>query len=125
MTEFFQNLLLIMTPAILAIVGYVAVQLELMFKRRTGLQIEGYHRDALHLALETGARLAISKAAIRGRGDGDVLWIDDDEPTIDDLKAQVVAYAQRSVPDAINFLKAEFDQLLDMASAKLDEKMSS
>lgn len=98
MIELFQSLLLIMSPAILAIAGYVAMQLEITVKRRNGLRIEEYHRDALHLALETGARLAISKAALRSRDKDDVLSIHDDEPTIDDLKTQVLAYARDPAP---------------------------
>ena len=32
---------------------------------------------------------------------------------------EVIDYARRSVPDAIEYLGASFDQLLDMAEAKV------
>lgn len=114
MTEFFQNVLIVMGPLLLTLLGYVAVQIEISIKRKTGLQIEGYHRDALHSALNTGASLALAWAARQ-----------DTEPTLLDLKRHVVEYAKRSVPDALTYLGAEFDQLIDMSTAKLEEKMSA
>ena len=82
------------------LLGWLAIQL----RRRYGIQIEAVHRDALHTALMSG----VSRAMELG-------W---DRRAIAD---EALAYAKRSVPDAIASLRAEDDLLRDLAVAKLGE----
>lgn len=73
---------------------------------KLGVDIEAKHREALHSAIMTGIRLALSKghignAAIR----------------------EAQEYAKRSVPGAIGKLKPSREILSDLAAAKLQEVM--
>ena len=104
------QLLTILTPVLLALAGWVAVRVETRIKRMTKVEMESYHRDALHLALSTGVKLAIARVLRDGKAV---------DAHLEDIKAQVVGYARQSVPDAISFLGAEFERLLDIAEAKV------
>ena len=83
-----------------AVISWTAVRLT----KKTGLEIEQHHRDALHTALMTAARLALAKqltgaAAI--------------ELALD--------YAKRSVPDAIRKLNPPQAVIENLAKAKLEQ----
>lgn len=83
-----------------AVISWAAVR----FTKKTGLDIEQRHRDALHTALMTAARLALAKqltgaAAI--------------ELALD--------YAKRSVPDAIRKLNPPQAVIENLAKAKLEQ----
>lgn len=105
-----EQLMTILTPILLALAGLVAVRVETRIKRMTHVELESYHREALHLALSTGVKLAVAKALRDGQSV---------DAHIEDIKAQGVAYARQSVPDAIDYLKAQFDHLLTMAESKV------
>ncbi|WP_347138976.1 hypothetical protein [Paracoccus sp. SSK6] len=66
------------------------------------------------MALSTGVKLAVAKLVRDGKSVN---------THIEDIKAQGVAYARQSVPDAIEYLKAQFDRLLDLAESKIDESV--
>ena len=83
-----------------AIIGWLAAQA----KARWGLEIEARHREALHSALMTGVRHALSEGA-QGRTA---------------IAEAAVDYVQTSVPDALAALKPQPDQLKDMAEATLE-----
>lgn len=87
----------IVLASILAWVANVA-------RRKWGIDVEARHRDALHSALLTGARLALERKL--------------------DLKAAIgliLGHAQASVPDAIAALKPSARVLEDLAQSKLRE----
>lgn len=71
-------------------------------RRRWGIQIEQAHRDALHKALMTGARVAAARALPQAQAV--------------DL---AVGYAQASVPDAIKALRPAPGVLENLARSKL------
>lgn len=107
-----EQILTLLTPVILAVVGLVAARIEARIQRVTNAELESYHRDALHMALTTGVRLAIAKI-VRDSQSVDA--------HVEDIKAQAVSYARRSVPDAIAYLSAQLDAMLDIAESKIDE----
>lgn len=77
-------------------------------KRKFGIDIEAKHRDALHSALMTGARLA---AARQLTGPGALQLILD--------------YVRNSVPDALATLTPSQAVLTDLADAKLQEVLGT
>lgn len=77
-------------------------------KRKFGIDIESRHRDALHSALMTGARLA---AARQLTGPGALQLIMD--------------YVRKSVPDALATLDPSQAVLTDLADAKLQEALGA
>lgn len=97
-----------------AIVGYVLLRVEGYVKAKTGIEIEARHREALHRALDTGARAAVSK--ITGN------WDAADEAAIrKELSDQIKAYIRGSVPDALKTLKPSEDvknELIESAVQK-------
>jgi hypothetical protein len=83
-----------------AIIGWLAAQA----KARWGLEIEARHREALHSALMTGVRHALSEG-VQGRTA---------------ITRAAVGYVRVSVPDALAALKPGPGQLTDMAEATLE-----
>ncbi|QBX34575.1 hypothetical protein E4191_07520 [Paracoccus liaowanqingii] len=73
-------------------------------KRKFGIDIEAKHRDALHSALMTGARLAAAR-----------------QMTGAAATALVLDYARQSVPDALAKLSPPASVLKDLAEAKVQE----
>ena len=110
--DFLQAMLTAMMPVFLAGAGYLAVKAERRIRALTHVEMESYHREALHLALETGVRLGIAKMLRDGVSAEGEIW---------NLKRQAVDYARKSVPDAISYLNASFDRLIDLADAKVEE----
>lgn len=78
--------------------------LSVTAKRKFGLDIEARHREALHSALTTGARLAL-----------------DGKLTGDAAVNLAIDYARASVPDAIRALVRDDGVLMRLAEAKLRE----
>ena len=83
-----------------AVIGWAAMAA----KRKWGLDVEARHREALHSALMTGARMALDRA-ISPQGAADL----------------AVGYAEVSVPDAIRALKPSREVLINLARAKVAE----
>lgn len=88
-----QEFMTYITPALLALLGAL---LSFGINRVTGIlqvalgiEIEKRHREALHSAIMTGARAAATKGPQAG---------------LEALKAEALAYARASVPDAIRAL---------------------
>ncbi|TQS72695.1 hypothetical protein ERN12_02545 [Rhodobacteraceae bacterium] len=74
-------------------------------KDRFGLEIEARHREALHSALMTGARLALSRMGAHGSNSA---MID-----------AALSYAHMSVPDSIKRLRPSENLLAELAESKL------
>lgn len=87
-----------------ALIGWAAAKL----RARWGIEIEAAQREALHQALMTGAQLALTR---RGRRQ--------DGRDLDLLARDAVAYAQTSVPDAIQALAPRDGVLKNLAAAKI------
>lgn len=83
-----------------AVIGQAALQL----KARWGIDIEQAHQDSLHRALMSGIRAALMRG-LTGASATEV----------------AIAYAQRSVPDAMKALNPAPDVLRSLAEAKLRE----
>lgn len=95
-------------PALLQLAGIVLAavigQAALKLKSRWGIDIEKAHQDSLHRALMSG----INSALMRNF-------------TGTSAAEAAVAYAKRSVPDAIKALNPASDVLRSLAEAKLRE----
>lgn len=72
------------------------------FTKRTDIEIEAWHRDALHSALMTGAQLAAARQLTGKAATGLIL-----------------EYVRHSVPDALAKLSPDAGVLADLAEAKL------
>lgn len=83
-----------------ALIGWAAMAA----KRKWGLDIEARHREALHSALMTGARMALDRA-LSPQGAADL----------------AVGYAEASVPGAIRALKPSREVMVNLARAKVAE----
>lgn len=94
------HLLEILGLILTAIIGWAASKA----RQKWGLDIEAKHRDALHQALMTGARLAASRQ-------------------LDAAKAidLILGYVRTSVPDAIGKLNPPQSVLENLAKAKIEE----
>lgn len=77
-------------------------------KRKFGIDIEAKHRDALHSALMTGARLAAARQ-LTGAG----------------ALQLILDYVRKSVPDALATLAPSQTVLTDLADAKLQEALGT
>lgn len=83
-----------------ALISWAAVAVQ----RKWGLDIEARHREALHSALMTGARMALDRAL-----------------SPQSAAELAVAYARESVPDAMRKLQPSPEVLANLARAKLAE----
>ena len=102
--EIFEALLPLVLEAVSVLLALLLGWLAVQLRRRYGIQIEAAHRDALHTALMSGVSRAIELGLDRRA-----------------IADEALAYAKRSVPDAIAALRAEDDLLRDLAVAKLGE----
>lgn len=75
-------------------------------KRKFGIDIEAKHRDALHSALMTGARLAAAR-----------------QLTGPSALQLILDYVRKSVPDALATLAPSHTVLTDLADATLQEAL--
>ena len=94
---------------VLAIVGWAASFLPARFR----LDIEQRHRDALHLALDTGVGLLI-----------DTMQRHPAVSVPDRAVTQVLTYVRNSVPDAIRNLGPSQAQLEAMARSRIQERLA-
>ena len=85
------------------IVGYAATWIS----AKSGIDVEAGDRNALHSALLTGARLALTRQ-LTGQA----------------AIALILQYASKSVPDALQRLKPNQGILRDLAESKLQEAAS-
>lgn len=102
-------------PYIVEIVGIaIAAALGWIFeliRRRTGLDIEAKHREALQSALTNAAGLVIAKT-------GDAL--EGFKPSTGNVRMdEGIVYVLKSVPDAIAYFGLTPDKLRDLLEAKL------
>lgn len=104
----FQELYGVVLPVLLQLAGIVLAaiigQAALKLKTRWGIDIEQAHQDSLHRALMSGIRAALMRG-LTGTSATEV----------------AIAYAQRSVPDAMKALNPAPDVLRSLAEAKLRE----
>lgn len=94
------HILELMAGALSAMIGWAAMAA----KRKWGLDIEARHREALHSALMTGARMALDRAL--------------SPQSAADL---AIGYAEASVPGAIRALRPTPEVLVNLARAKVAE----
>ncbi|EGJ19631.1 hypothetical protein RSWS8N_15764 [Cereibacter sphaeroides WS8N] len=86
--------------ALTALIGFATVR----FQRWTGIQIEARHREALHSAIMTAARVAVARGLTR------------------DVATEFVsAYVRASVPDALKRLSPSVETLDALVRSKLLE----
>lgn len=93
-------LLELIALALTLLIGWVAMR----FTALTGIEIQARHRDALHSALMTGARAALSRGL-----------------PMQQAVEYAVGYAQSSVPGAIAKLRPPEPVMQQLARAKLQE----
>lgn len=95
-------------PHLLELVGGALAALlswaAMAARAKWSIDIEARHREALHSALMTGARMALDRAL--------------SQASAADL---AVGYARASVPGAIKALRPSPDVLVNLARAKLQE----
>ena len=92
---------------ITAIVGWIATQIQ----KRTGIEVEAKHRDALQAALTNAAGLIVAKA----QGSLGDRTIDVRHPVI----ADAITYVNRAAPDAVARFGLTPAQLAEKLVAKL------
>ncbi len=108
MQELVNQIMPLIVSLVTTVVGYYVTRATLEVRRRTGLEIDSYHREALDAAIASGIRLAMARLT-----DGPV-----DVPTAE-LRQIALDYVERSVPDAIAHLKATADVLADKIEGRL------
>lgn len=86
------------------VLSFVLIWAGARFTKRTGIEIEARHRDALHSALMSGARLAAAR-----------------ELTGKAAIGLIIDYVRQSVPEALSKLTPPQAVLADLAEAKLHE----
>lgn len=92
--------------AIGALITLLLGWLTMQARARWGIEIEARHREALHSALTTGARLALD-GKLTGKAAVDL----------------AIDYARASVPDAIRALVRDDGVLMRLAESKLRAMM--
>lgn len=92
--------------AIAAVVALMIGWASVYAQRKWGIEIEARHREALHSALTTGARLALD-GQLTGKAAVDL----------------AIDYARASVPDAIRALVRDDGVLMRLAESKLRAMM--
>ncbi|WP_182442390.1 hypothetical protein [Cereibacter sphaeroides] len=102
------DLLTTLTPGLLDLAGVVLTALiglaAVRFQRWTGIQIEARHREALHSAIMTAARVAVDRGLTR-----------------DVATEFVAAYVRASVPDALKRLSPSAETMDALVRSKLLE----
>ena len=104
LTALAPHLLELFAAILTIIIGWLAAQA----RARWGIEIEARHREALHSALMTGVRHALARG-------------------LQDRKAVAevaVKYVRASVPDALSALQPGPQQLLEMAEATLEGRLT-
>ncbi|ABN78474.1 hypothetical protein [Cereibacter sphaeroides] len=102
------DLLTALTPSLFDLAGVVLTALigfaTVRFQRWTGIQIEARHREALHSAIMTAARVAVARGL-----------------TCKVASEFVAAYVRASVPDALKRLSPSAETLDALVRSKLLE----
>ncbi|MWP39746.1 hypothetical protein GQY15_19450 [Rhodobacter sphaeroides] len=100
------DLLTALTPSLLDLAGVVLTALigfaTVRFQRWSGIQIEALHREALHSAIMTGARLAVARKLAP-----------------DAATEFVSSYVRDAVPDALKQLAPPADTLDALVRSRL------
>ncbi|QCP86261.1 hypothetical protein EYE35_11350 [Cereibacter sphaeroides] len=100
------DFLTVLTPSLLDLAGVVLTALigfaTVRFQRWTGIQIEARHREALHSAIMTAARLAVARKLAP-----------------DAATEFVSSYVRNSVPDALQQLAPPADTFDALIRSKL------
>lgn len=104
---FAEPLLSTLLQGISAILGILLIRITSTAKTRWGIEIEARHREALHAALMSGIRAALSRN-MSGRSA---------------IISAAIQHALKSVPDAVAALEPENSVLVNIAEAKLREAM--
>jgi hypothetical protein len=94
------HLLELSAAIVTVIIGWLAAKA----KTKWGIEIEARHREALHSALMTGVRHALSQG-LKDRAA---------------VALAAVEYVEASVPDALSALRPSPHRLIDMAEATLE-----
>lgn len=102
--ELYTAILPTLLQAIAAILGLLLIRASTYASARWGIEIEARHREALHSALMSGIRAALSKG-LAGQAAIDA----------------AVVYASESVPDALAALDPSVEVMTRLAEAKLRE----
>jgi hypothetical protein len=92
---------------VMAAIGWLATTVQ----RKFNIEIEASYRNSLHSAVMSGVNAALSRIGGRASELPASLKVE--------VVDQAVAYAQKSVPDAIEALRATPEVLGSLASAKL------
>ena len=98
-----------------AVVGYALIKIEGYIRKKTGVEIEAYHREALHSALDTAARIAVSRVM---KGDTPK----NSSVAMEEMRDIVKEYIEKSVPDAIKKLNPP-ENVKDVLVASAIEKL--
>jgi hypothetical protein len=88
----------VLAPLLVALLGTLGAMLLTSVRRYFGLKAEQLMREALNRALETGVKQSTTSIEAK-------------------IQEQAVAYAKRSVPDAIKGLQARDSVMMDKAKA--------
>ncbi len=104
LSELYAAILPLILTAIAALLAQIIAGAAKVAKERWGIEVEARHRDALHSALMSGVRAALSRG-LTGRAAVD----------------SAVAYATKSVPDALARLGPSSEVLSRLATSKLRE----
>lgn len=104
LSELYAAVLPLVLTAIAALLARILASAAKVAKERWGIEIEASHRAALHSALMSGIRAALSRG-LSGQAAIDA----------------AVAHTYRSVPDAIDHLGPTAEVLASLANAKLRE----
>lgn len=87
-----------------ALLGVLLIRASTYASARWGIEIEARHREALHSAIMSGIRAALTKG-LSGQAAIDA----------------AIVYANDSVPDALEALGPSFETITALAGAKLRE----
>lgn len=97
--------------AVTALIGWVAAA----FTKRTGIEIEAKHRDALHMAAMTGITIALSKL----RGTAGTIGVEIQNQVV----REGIQWMLDSVPEAIKFFG--LDKAPEKIKALVESKLGS
>lgn len=98
----------ILAPLVVVIFGIVGSIALGYAKRKWGIEIEAKHREAMHQALETGARAVAARYGLGPTGTITTAAIN-----------EVIEYAKRSTPDAMAKLNPPQSVATNLATAAL------
>ena len=104
----------LITYAAEIMLAFAVTAMAAFLKQRFNVDIEARHRDALHMAANTGIDNALLK---RGLRIGSL-----EAAMTQEIAGDAVRWMRLSVPDAVTFLKASDEMLREIALAKIGEK---